>query len=669
MIDPTSQDPSLLAQDDSAEQEIPKFKEEPQDDPLAKKWNQRISAARQHWEKFHKRVRHNRNLVAGFNWEKDPKTVEFYEPRANLIHGTITAILPNVYARNPEISAVPNYRAENLRLFCKTIETVTNRALDQAHLKARAKATVRSALTSSFGVVKVMYQRDIHEDPLIMARINDTQDNIIEIERLIATIEDPQARSDQETNKAELEQLLTSLKERVEVVASEGLVIDRVLTDNMLVDPSVCEFWDYAEADWLCQIVPMKRSSAEALYGMKLDKAKSYEDTTDQQMRKKDNRIAMGAAQLEEDKQIAILEIWDKTSQRVFTMAEGCDYWLREPYSPPKVGQRWYPFFFLPYQVVDGQFVGPSIVDLTEKLQAEHNLARDRFNAHRELCLPGWIASGEISEKSIKRYQDSKLGEITIIDTEGKPLGQMIQERGHPAIDPAVYDTGAVRYDWEQVTGMQDAARSTVVKPKTATEANILQQSLSGRVSEFRDQVEDWLQEIAQYTAQILLQEMTAPQVERIMGPAETEEIVINGMPTTVERPRFDWPQLTRDDVFDMIEMTIRAGTTGAPDKLEQQDSWGKILPIIQGLVQQIVQLRTAGADAEPFVNLLKETINRFDERLDVEQFITQAPPPAPAMPPMAPMAPGGAAPNAGMPMPPNAAPLAVPPSVAPPMQ
>ena len=118
-----------------------------------------------------------------------------------------------------------------------------------------------------------------------------------------------------------------------------------------------------------------------------------------------------------------------------------------------------------------------------------------------------------------------------------------------------------------------------------------------------------------------------------------------------------------------MIEMTIRAGTTGAPDKLEQQDSWGKILPIIQGLVQQIVQLRSAGADAEPFVNLLKETIKRFDERLDVEQFITQAPPPAPAMPAMPPMAPGAAAPNAGMPMPPNAAPVAAPPSVVPPMQ
>ena len=611
-----------------------KFKDQPEVDPLAKKWAQRISHARKHWEKFHQRVRHNRNLVAGFNWEADPKEKEFYQHRANLIQGTISAVLPNIYARNPEISVTPTYRAENLRLFCKAIETVTNRALDRAKLKSRAKATVRSALTSSFGVVKVMYQRDIHQDPIILSRINDAQDNILEIERLISTIEDPQQRGDLDAEKEELKQLMDSLNEQIEVVAAEGLVIDRVLTDNLLIDPSVCEFWDYADADWICQIVPMKRSTAEATYNMRLDKAKSYEDSVDQKMRAKEGRMATGAANLEEDKQIAILEIWDKNTQRVYTMAEGCNYWLREPYSPNKVGDRWFPFFLLPYQVVDGQFIAPSLVDLTERLQAEHNLARDRFNEHRELCLPGWIASGEISEKSIRRYEDSKLGEITIVDTEGKPLNQFITERNHPKIDPQVYDTSAVRYDWEQVTGLQDAARSTVVKPKTATEANILNQSLSGRVSEFRDQVEDWLQEIAHYAAQILLQEMTPPQVERIMGPPEKETQIIMGMPIEVDVPRFDWPQLSKDNVFEMIEMSIRAGTTGAPDKLEQQESWGKLLPIIQGQVQSIIQLKSQGIDAEPIINLLKETVKRFDERLDVEQFIPAAPAMPPGMPP-----------------------------------
>lgn len=611
-------------------------KEQPQPDELARKWNKRISSARAYWDKFHKRVRHNRKTVAGFDWSKDPDSKDFYKLRANLIQGTITAVLPNIYARNPEISATPLYKAENLKLLCKTLETVTNRYLDMARLKHRAKATVRSAITSSFGVVKVMYQKDIKADPIIQSRINDTQQNILEVERLIAEIDDPDQCADLEANREQLNQTMAALREQVEVVAAEGLVIDRVLTDNLLVDPSVCEFWDYLDAGWIAQVIPMKRADAESTYGMKLDKAKAYQDN--QQMPKKEGRIASGSASLDEDQQIAIIEIWDKTSQRIYTMAEGCDYWLREPYSPAKAGERWYPFFLLPYQVVDGQFVSPSLVDLTEKLQDEHNEARDGFNKHRELCKPGWIAGSEVSEKTIKRFADSELGEITIIDTEGKPLSQVIVARDHPKMDPMVYDTASVRYDWEQVTGLQDAARSTVVKPKTATEASILNQSLSGRVSEFRDQVEDWLQEIAQYSAQILLQELTPEQVERIMGPSDVEVIETGGVPMQVPIKSYDWPVLTRDQVFEMVEMKIRAGTTGAPDKLEQQENWAKALPVIQQLVTQIMQVQAQGMDAEPLINLLRETLRRFDDRLDVEQFIpkrmaTPMPAPAPGLP------------------------------------
>lgn len=613
------------------------YRDAPETDELAKKWGQRIAHARQHWDKFHKRVRHNRKTVAGFNWEADPKTKEFYRLRANLIQGTITAVLPAIYARNPEISAIPLYKADNLKLFCKTLETVTNRHLERADLKGRAKASVRSALTSSYGIVKVMYQRDIKQDPIIQSRINDTQDNILEVERLLAEIQDPDQRNDLEAKKAELTQMMASLNEQVEVTAAEGLVIDRVLTENLIIDPGVCEFWDYRDADWHCQVIPMKKSQAEATYKVKLDKAKAYHDGM--QSSAKDGRFASASASLDEDRQIAILEIWDKTTQRVYTMAEGCDYWLREPFSPPKAGERWFPFFLLPFQVVDGQFVAPSLVDLTERLQDEHNEARDRFNKHRDLCLPGWVAGGDINEKSIKRFTDSELGEVTIVDTEGKPISQVIQPRQHPPIDPTVYDTSAVRYDWEQVTGLQDAARSTVVKPKTATEASILQQSLSGRVSEFRDQVEDWLQEISQYAAQILLFELTPPQVERIMGPPDVQVIQTGGAPMEVQVKPYDWPELSREQVFDMIEMKIRAGTTGAPDKLEQQEAWTKVLPIVQGLVTQIMQVQAAGQDAEPLINLLRETLKRFDERIEAEMFIPKKPA-APAMPAMPPAVP-----------------------------
>lgn len=107
----------------------------PQDSKaLQQKWNARIKHARAHWATFHQRVKHNRNTVAGFNWNADPAGKEFYGLRANLIHGTISAVLPNVYARNPEISITPAHAGADIKLFCSTLEKVTNRALEHAQI-------------------------------------------------------------------------------------------------------------------------------------------------------------------------------------------------------------------------------------------------------------------------------------------------------------------------------------------------------------------------------------------------------------------------------------------------------------------------------------------------------------------------------------------------------
>ena len=592
---------------------------------LQQKWNARIKHARAHWATFHKRVKHNRNTVAGFNWNTDPAGKEFYGLRANLIHGTISAVLPNVYARNPEISITPAHAGADIKLFCSTLEKVTNRALEHAQLKNRAKSTVRAALTCSFGILKVMYQRDIHRDAFIQNRINDQQENQLSIKDLQQDLQDTDQRNHHEEKLSELEDQLLGGREQSEVWAAEGLVIDRVLTENLLIDPSICEFWDYTDADWMCQVIPMKRSQAEALYKKNLSNAKIYQPGQGEPSHKRAKRLAsmeLDAGPVTDDQQIAVLEIWDRTTQRVYTMVEGATEWLREPYSPPRAGERWYPFFLLPYQVVDGQFVGPSLVDLTERLQDEHNEARDRFNQHRDLCIPGWVASADINEKTIKKHSDSRFGEITIVDTEGKPLNQVIIPRGHPKIDPIVYDTSAVRYDWEQVTGLQDAARSTVVRPKTATEANILQRALSGRVFEFKDQIEDWLQEIAQYSAQVLLQELTKEQVERYVGAPITKTTMVDGQAISTKEKTYDWPELTKERIFDLVDLRIRAGTTGSPDGIEEKEGWLKVLPMITSLSIQMQNLQARGMDYEHIRSLLQETLLRYDDRIDSNQFI-----------------------------------------------
>lgn len=627
------------------------IREAPKDpDKLAKDWANRIEAARKHWDKFYKRCEHNRTLVNGFDWSADVDSDGIVPLRANLIGAAIDSVLPSLYARTPEMSVVPVRKADieskSLEQFTETLGIVLNTYLDRGRLKARGKAAVRAALTCSYGILKVVYQRDLEEDPIIMGRLQDAQDNLARIDGLLSRIADDESEHDRlEVLRSQLEQTVEGLKHDAEARRMDGLVIDRILTDQLIIDPTVTQFEDYTQADWMCQVVPMRRSTVEETYKIKIPHARVYESSIDKALSVSSSKAGMkaeGATEISEDDQVCVLEVWDRISQRVYTMAEGCDYFIREPYSPEKVGARWYPFFLLSYKSTDGRFVSESLVDLMEKLQAEHNVTRETFVAHRKLCKPGYIASADVDDRSIQRFTDSVLGEVTVLrNAEGQDIRTMIQPKSYPPIDPAVYDTTLIRQDIEQCTGLQDAMRSTVVQAKTATEAQIMQQGLSGRVASFRDDVEDWLQEIAQYSAQVLLRELTEVDVARIMGDPVTQVDPLSGVAIVVSRP-YEWKSdLSAEEVNRLIRIKITAGSTGAPDKLSQQENWQKILPTLQGIVQMLYQLKPQGIDTGPIEALLRETVKRFDDRIDADELIPQI-----QMPQVMPGAMGGGAPQ-----------------------
>ena len=604
-------------------------------DKLAKDWAKKIDAARDHWKKFFKRCEHNRKLVNGINWKADVESSDFIPLRANLIGAAIDAVLPNLYARSPELSVIPTRKGDaedpKLTKFTETLTLVLNTYLERAKIKARGKAVVRSALTCSYGILKVVYQRDLETDPIILDRLQDAQDNLAHVTGLLARMaDDDLGRDALEVKKLELEQTLEGLKHDAEANRLDGLVIDRVLTDQLLIDPSVIDFDDYTQADWMAQLIPMRRGTVEETYKIKIPSAKSYDTTLDAPFGKQGNTITQATKEStssSEDEQVCVIEIWDRLSQRVYTMVDGCKYFIREPYSPAKVGSRWYPFFLLPYKKTDGRFVSESLVDLMEKLQDEHNETREKFVAHRDLIKPGYITTSDVSERTIKRFADSVLGEVTVIESaEGQDPATVIRPKAFPPIDPNVYNTEVIRQDIEQSTGLQDAMRSTVVKPKTATEAQIMQQSLSGRVQAFRDDVEDLLQEIGQYSAQILLRELTEEDVAKVVGDPVIEQDPMTLAPVVVSTP-YEWPQLPVDNIMSLIKVKITAGSTGSPDKLSAQENWQKVLPTIQQLVQMMYQLKAQGADSTPVETLLTETIKRFDDRLDAALLIPDVKP------------------------------------------
>jgi hypothetical protein len=150
--------------------------------------------------------------------------------RSNMIYANIAALMPQVYAKNPDISFSPSQavdpkRYELTKKFAETGETVVSQQLRDAFMKKRAKAAVRSAMTCAVGWWKVSFQEDRRTDPVIANRINDIADNLDRVRSLTEQIKGEGRMVDDSTlaEQAELEQQLKALQELPEITVARGV--------------------------------------------------------------------------------------------------------------------------------------------------------------------------------------------------------------------------------------------------------------------------------------------------------------------------------------------------------------------------------------------------------------------------------------------------------------
>ena len=582
----------------------------PQQKALAKQWGKRLEKAlkQRKDDKTEKRYKELRAYVRG-DVGDDGETGLV---RTNIIHSNFAAILPQIYAKDPEIAVTPTEAAGNVQQwvpgFCKTLQTVVSRKfVKEGKLKKRAKSAIRSAMTTSTGWAKISWQKDVRTDPLIDNRINDTQDNLQRIKFLIAEIkEDDDSRCELEAKQGELDQQLKALQQQVEVNTVSGIAIDRVLTEDIFVlDDTIYDFDQYDQAESIAHRVWMTEEQYEETFGKDVPKTSNKYGTD-----KKES-----SSSLEDDKVllVAVFEVWDKQSNTVYTLCAGADEWARDPYTPVAIGKRFYPFFALAFNPVDGRVEPISDAELLVELQDEYNTTRTNYAEHRKENLPVRVyrKSGDLTDRDIASLANRTANQWVGLEGDPtQPIERDIAILQNPPVDPNTYDVQPILRDAEMVLGAGDAAKGVVNKAKTATEAEIMAQGLQSRVAERQDVVEDWIAEMAQYAAELCLQEMSIQDVQRIAGMESV------------------WPQMTKDQVFDMVNIEIRAGSAGRPNKAKEREQWGQMLPQIQQSVTQIAQLREQGQNdmADSMMKLMEETLRRFDERIDIESFMPKKP-------------------------------------------
>jgi hypothetical protein len=256
---------------------------------------------------------------------------------------------------------------------------------------------VRAAMTCSFGIVKVQYQRVTQgeADPIIRQRISDSQDNIQRLEALAKDLEDEQGPQRRESKKRELEEALARAAGAVRGGGRRRAGDRPRSSDRLVIDPAVEDFWEYETAAWMAEKIPMRKSEAKGKFpDFDLSTATVYK-VGDDEARQDGQRAASTAARRLHDRRRHGDGVGGLVARRQphLHAGGGLQQAVRRRALHAQVcGERWWPYFILPFQSVDGEFAAQSLVDLLERLQEEHNETRDKFAEVRRKIRPHHIA-------------------------------------------------------------------------------------------------------------------------------------------------------------------------------------------------------------------------------------------------------------------------------------
>ncbi|MCW0413489.1 hypothetical protein NG831_06500 [Xanthomonas sacchari] len=568
------------------------------------------------------------------------------------IAGTYVDILTAfLYARDPDTDVLPApscgpARIEQARMLGKTLEIVISSLWRKGKLKLSADDLVRSGLTAGIGWLKSTWHNRTERDPLVEKQIADIQDNL----QRVAMIEHELAEGNAENPellRAEYEQQMIGLEGRVEVVLSRGMFFDFVRPEDIQVSTEVSSLKHYLSSPWIAHRTFMLASDAEAELPLIADCVKN---ATQYFQAKQDNRPRpfnpldeISADDAETFKSgtgntntalahICIWEVWNIKTNTVLTFCEGLDRYAREPYAPGQATTRFYPFFQWAPVWVDGDRHPHSLIARSRSLLDEYNRIRTNYREHRRRAIPKLaFDAGGMEPDEVKKLEGAGVNEMVGINSNGGSLKDALVPVQYNQIDPALYDTAVIRAELEMIWGIQEALSSTIRTAKTATEAEIQQHGTESRTGYMRDSLESMFTELAQYTAEVALQELPHDDVVVLAGPEAF------------------WPEsMGVDDLQTLVNVEIRAGSSGKPNTSARQQQWAAILPQLTQAVLQIGQMRGSSPIdiSNSLEQLVVETLDRTGERIDPERFI----PPAPAPQPMMPGMPAGMPPSAAMP-------------------
>lgn len=486
--------------------------------------------------------------------------------------------------------------------------------------------------------------------------LNDLQFNIKRAAALRSKLNDPTEAANNETLLADYKRQLETLRAQTEAVAKKGFVIELVQAEDFSVTPGYT-IANHCDAPWNSHRIPKLFDEAQAEFELDdeaMAQAKIYSARKPAGIRKSSaamddvsasdadaytsgygpGELHDGPADAKADKWVMVHEIWDRETGCVLTCIEGVRCWVK-PHWRPAATTRFYPFFLFVTSEVDGDRHPQSLVARSAKLVDEYYRIGSAEAEHRRRVRPKLMFNrGLLGPDDVRKVESGVTQEMVGLEPT-KPntdLRGMFVPVAYAALDPALYSRDRIVTEIERIWGVQEALTGTVEVEKTATEADYQQAGFQARTGGRRDVMETALSELALYTAEVARAYLTDEDVRTIGGPGAM------------------WPTYDgAEDLRRMVDVEIRAGSSGKPNTAAERQAWGEQLPLLQGLIDKIGMLRASSPldIADCHERLARITAERSGDRLDIDQLMPRA-----VTTPVSPLAAGLGAPEPGAPAP-----------------
>jgi len=327
---------------------------------------------------------------------------------------------------------------------------------------------------------------------------------------------------------------------------------------------------------------------------------------------------------------IKLYEVWDKKNQVLFTITEGCEYYIREPRKWP-YDMRGFPFSFLrlnedpwcPYGLPDCYMFEDQVIELI-KIRAQELDHLKRFN--RQLLL----SDGTMTDDTKQQFAMGVAGAVLDVNTGGRPISEVVAPIPYPQIQTDIYAIeDRLQQDMIRVHGQTITEQGGTQKTSSRSlgEVEAFNQGAANRREDKIDSIEDFIEDIASNLVALLQQYADVPFYVAVTGDAmeqimkELEQRPSAGMKNSVTGT--NGFTFTKEDIKGEFDFEVVPGSTKPLDTAQKMAYMFQALETLpklgvqRGPLTQFIGTEIAdGLDMEGFKKAMQDEIEATKQRI-----------------------------------------------------